>query len=77
MAIKQRETTLDSILLKVVYPLLFSSSLGRRLLRRQLWHQDIISESEAPNVVELATKIRQRKALRARSTSVLGQKRAA
>lgn len=77
MAIKQRETTLDDVLLKVVYPLLFNSSLGRQLLRRQLWHQDVPSETETPNVVELAPRLRQRKSLRAETASVLRQKRAA
>ena len=77
MAIKQRETTLDSILLKVVYPLLFNSSFGRHLLRRQLWHEDMNSAPDSTNLIELAPRLRERTALRSPSTKSLTETRAA
>lgn len=53
MVLKQKETSLDGLLLKVVYPLLFQYKLGRQLLRVQLWHQEELAHSDASNIVEL------------------------
>ncbi len=64
MAIRQRETSLDDILLKVVYPLLFNSGLGRQLLRWQVWHQDVLPPSEDSNLIDLASRMAARRKVR-------------
>lgn len=41
MTIRQRQTPLDGVLLKVVFPLLHESRLGRRLYRLGIWHHPV------------------------------------
>ncbi len=83
MAIKQRETPLDGILLKVVFPILFSSGLGRQLLRWQIWHQDASSHSEQlegpepANVADLVARLPVSRLTRPLAGPTLRQKRAA
>jgi hypothetical protein len=77
MAYKQRETRMDGVLLKLVYPLLFSTIVGRRLLPRQVWHREVFSSPESPKVVEIAPRIAKRDHARPVARPLFGQKRAA
>lgn len=81
MALKQKQTSLDGVLLKVVYPLLFGSGLGRQLIRWQVWHQDSSSPSELysepAKVTAIAPRLAARRQSRSLSPAILRQKRAA
>ncbi len=77
MAIKQRGTPLDAILLKVIYPFLFRSRLRKRLQRWQLWHRDVPARPAPPPALNLAPRMPAQEALQPQPARALSQKRAA
>ncbi len=77
MAIKQRGTPLDAILLKVIYPFLFRSRLRKQLHRWQLWHRDVPAKRTQSPVLNLAPRMPAQEALQPQSAQALSQKRAA
>jgi len=76
MAIKQRGTPLDAILLEVVYPLLFRSRLRRVLQRLQLWHTEVPPARAPEHVINLVTDASVEEALEP-PPQILSHKRAA
>ena len=77
MAIKQRGTPLDAILLKVIYPSLFRSRLRKLLHRWQLWHRDVPVRPAPSPVLNLAPRMPSQEAIQPQPAQVLSHKRAA
>lgn len=77
MAIKQRGTPLDTILLKVIYPFLFRSGLRKQLQRWQLWHRSVGQKPAPPHALNLMTKRSAQKVIESQPARALSQKRAA
>jgi hypothetical protein len=77
MAIKQRGTPLDAILLKVIYPLLFRSRLRKPLHRLQLWHREVPIKTAPSAVLNLAPKMPAQEALQPEPARTLSERRAA
>lgn len=77
MAIKQRGTPLDAILLKVIYPFLFRSRLRKPLQRLQLWHREVPVSTAPSPALNLASRIPAQEAVKPRPAGALTQKRAA
>lgn len=77
MAIKQRGTPLDAVLLKVLYPFLFRSGLRKQLHRWQLWHRDVPAKPAPSHAINLATRMPTKEANQPQPAPALSQKRAA
>ncbi|MHB0870996.1 MAG: hypothetical protein ACYC66_15000 [Chloroflexota bacterium] len=77
MAIKQRGTPLDAILLKVIYPFLFRSGLRKQLHRWQLWHRDVPVEAAPSPALNLVSRIQTQEAIKPQRARALSQKRVA
>jgi hypothetical protein len=77
MAIKQRGTPLDAILLEVIYPFLFRSGLRKQLHRWQVWHRPVPETTALVHVLNLVPRISSQKALQSLPTRALSEKRAA
>ncbi len=77
MAIKQRGTPLDAILLEIIYPYIFRSGLRRQLQRWQIWHRTVPDGPAPAHPINLAIRISAQKVLQRRPSQTLSQKRAA